>query len=80
MAPVDHARDVAGAGGNVATVLSVFEVCLERAMPGFRTVPLGVTADSGADLTAQLRLPLGAWFRGSRAPSIIERRSLSDRV
>jgi sterol desaturase/sphingolipid hydroxylase (fatty acid hydroxylase superfamily) len=59
-----HARDVAGAGSNFATVFSVFDQAFGTYhVPGLCTMPLGVTEDIGPGLMDQLRFPFIAWTR-----------------
>jgi sterol desaturase/sphingolipid hydroxylase (fatty acid hydroxylase superfamily) len=57
-----HARDVAGAGSNFATVFSVFDRAFGTYyVPGLCTVPLGVNEEMGQGTTGQLVFPFVEW-------------------
>ncbi len=57
-----HARDVEGAGSNFATVFSVFDQAFGTYyVPGFCTVPLGVTDTIQPTTVGRLLHPLRCW-------------------
>jgi sterol desaturase/sphingolipid hydroxylase (fatty acid hydroxylase superfamily) len=69
-----HARDVAGAGSNFATVFSVFDQAFGTYyVPGACTVALGVTDHVGSSIARQLLYPFICWTRSFRKPTTADR-------